>query len=179
MTSSSNQSDLDLEVFRFVMGEMSESERNQFELLLSQDAALCEAVADMQLLCSSAKVALAPSAKPAVNREPASALRWWVSLMLTLAVIAGVSLWVPQQGFVPVEKLQVVEADSGTSPLVLAAWTDLQPASQETSPDQLFEPDADLVETVSYEVPNWMLIAVDPQMEDRVDEVTPRQGGTL
>lgn len=177
----------DWQVFRYVAGEMSELEQREFEDLLFEDQTLREAVAEMVCLTRSVSLSLAvpePVARPAV--APARARRRqlvWGSLTVAALAVAFYIGWTARPLSPPSEIAQPdpapesrpVHSDAHVLALV-SHWSagetlvnpeggTLTEAGQLLADTDLSLDEAapgDAADADSLNVPEWMLLAVNP-----------------
>lgn len=175
MTTSSHNSyeldNLEWQAFRYVAGEMTAEESQQFEQLLTDDLAACEAVARVTELSLSARNVLEHQSTSLVStcpEQPSRSARWaaTVAAFATLSLLVAV-ISAPNRSDAPGEgENSVVEGERSRSEQILSYWMTPVSISAENSVDEL-EPLSEETVLVSYDlegeagqIPAWMFDAV-------------------
>ncbi|MDG1894727.1 MAG: hypothetical protein P8J37_07455 [Fuerstiella sp.] len=170
------------QAFRYVGAELSVADAEAFEQQMLQDAALCEAVADVILLLSSVAVSGRPrhvGASAALSRKSQFGGRSrTVAVTATVCCCLALVLMLPQ--LPGTSETTVVQTETADAELLLAAWA--ENISIQTDEDSEYD------ESVQHElaVPDWMLAAVTlsdiEQLKNSdmpVDELVPDDSGVF
>jgi hypothetical protein len=196
MTTSSNNShelaNLEWQAFRYVAGEMSLEESTQFERLLADGLAACEAVTRVTELSLSVRTILEnQSASPvrALPAQPSRAARWgatvaaFAALSLLIAIISAPNLSDSTED----GKVSVADRDRerSQSEQILSHWMTPASNSGEDSIEEL-EPLAEEALLVSFDleaeaaqIPDWMFDAVRLEPREPGHEIMDESGSQV
>ncbi|MBS0204299.1 MAG: hypothetical protein JSS49_15455 [Planctomycetes bacterium] len=153
---SSAMDDLQWQAMQYVLGEMSDTERDLFEARLADDLAACEAVTSASRLVLTAQAALHETSRTSPPRTAmpvavhASRRAAWFAVAMTAA--AGILCVVALQFAVSVPASRVAGQDSAE---LVALWR----SGMAVDAADVYDPD-DAADAVSDAVPSWMLAAV-------------------
>lgn len=168
---------------RYVLGELTESERDAFESRLADDLAACEAVAEASRMKLALHAALADTAigarvttgvrvhQPVVATSRRSWLAVGTAMISVACLILAVTFW-PSESVDPgVAGLVPTGTSAGSAVELVALWrTGMQIAEVE-----LDDADGDVLEAASdVAVPGWLLAAVSLE-KNGVEEGQPEE----
>jgi hypothetical protein len=179
----STHDDRSWEAFRYVYGEMSETERTSFELRMRDDEALCDAVEQAVELTEAIRLsppeAVEIKRAPLAVRRPRPAMHWAIAAAAVFAVGVGATAWLQRER--PERAGRVADSHSPAPSAALEAgvslaWADLHRHQVGTAADDWAPPgDPSGIVDLSPEIddsaggkpPQWLLTAVAGERPDR------------
>lgn len=168
--------DLQLAAFRYLHGEMNETERDAFEAKMGEDPSLCEILAESVMLDSALRVSAPVRAKRSISRR-----RVVRGVGIALLVVVGLPI-VSLINFGQPSKQTESElaVDAHTAALWVATASELTTEVKEPS-TELETADMDHADlNQSTDIPDWLFAVVAASEQDgMMDEMPQPTGDTL
>lgn len=174
MKAPASQTDLPLQAFRYLAGEMDPAEAEAFERLLAGDGAVQQALVEAVQISAALQVnaAAPPASRPLVRtvRVSAPTRRWSVALALGgCAVVAATLLVALRDDTTP----GAATAQNAGAVATVEAWSELGPENDVIPLDDASLMFADESTDATDTVPDWLLAAVADGPADGNEDSTP------